>query len=189
MGIFSAIFGHTKLAKPDREQFFSIIGAAFELQGRNDLRLLGKAGIVMNPAESQYFDNLNSELRSLLDISGRATGTRFEISDDEYGTRWVVLDDRDFDDLVSTIHTIAETVHDHGFGDRLLASVFGIEFNRSDVYIIYNYKSGKFYPFAALANRERDNALELRLGELLKEMKVPVERNLESWYALWGIPF
>ena len=66
------------------------------------------AGLVVNPIESSYFDNLDTELRTLLDISGRATETRFEIRDDEFGTRWVILDDPDFEDLVSLIHTAAE---------------------------------------------------------------------------------
>ena len=42
---------------------------------------------------------------------------------------------------------------------------------------------------AASGERERDNGTELRLGEVMKEQKLPVERRLESWYALWGIPF
>ena len=189
MGILSALFGRTKLKDADRERFFSIVGAAFDLRGRTDLRILHKAGLVMNPVETAYFDNLDEELRQLLAISGRATGTRFEITDDDFGTRWVVLDDPDFEDLVSTIHLISETVGDHGFANRLLAAVFSFEFQRRTVYWIYNYKTGKFYPFVASGEHERDNAIELRLGEVMKEQKLPVERRLESWYALWGIPF
>ena len=189
MGILSALFGRTKLKVADRDAFFSIVTAAFDLRGRNDLRILHKAGLVMNPAESAYFDNLDAELRQLLAVSGRATGTRFEIIDDDFGTRWVVLDGPDFEDLVSTIHLISETVADHGFADRILAAAFAFEYQRQDAYWIYNYKSGKFYPFVASGERERDNATELRLGEVMKEQKLPVERRLESWYALWGIPF
>lgn len=189
MGILSTLFGRTRLKVADRDGFFSLVSAAFDLRGRNALRILNKAGLVMNPAESAYFDNLDAELRQLLDLSGRATGTRFEITDDDFGTRWVVLDDPDFEDLVSTIHLISETVADHGFADRLLAAAFAFEYQRRNVYWIYNYKSGKFYPFVASGERERDNATELRLGEVMKEQKLPVERRLESWYALWGIPF
>jgi hypothetical protein len=74
LGIFSAIFGHTKLTTPDREQFFSIIGAAYNLEARAELRPTYKAGVVVNPVESTYFENLDSEMRTLLDVSGRATG-------------------------------------------------------------------------------------------------------------------
>ena len=189
MGLLSVLFGRTKLRKPDRERFFSIITAAFSLRGRTDIRPSEKAGIVLNPVESTYFDNMDSELRDLLRVSGRSTGTLYEVADDEFGTRWVVLDDPDFEDLVSTIHMVSEAVSDHGFAERLLAAVFKFEYERRDAYWIYNYKRGTFYPLIPLAERQRDNAAEMRLGTVMEEEKIPVEKSLEHWYSLWGIPF
>ena len=189
MGLLSVLFGRSKLRKPNRERFFSVVTAAFSLKGRTDLRLSEEAGIVFNPVESTFFDNLDSELRNLLRISGQATGTRFEIKDDTFGTRWILLDDRDFEDLVSTIHLVSETISDHGFADRLLAAVFKFQFERRDAYWIYSYKRGTFYPFMLSGDRQRDNAAEMRLGAVMEEENIPVEKSLEQWYALWGIPF
>lgn len=189
MGILRALFGHTKLKAPERERFFSIVGAAFDLRGRTDMKIMDKAGIVMNPVESEFFDNFDIEMRQLLDLSRGSTGTRFEIIDDNLGTRWVVIDDADFEDLVSNIHLVSETVTDHGFADRLLAAAFSFRFQQRYAYWIYNYRSGTFYPFVPSLDGERDNATELRFGEVMKEQKLPVEKRLERWYALWGIPF
>ena len=189
MGLLSVLFGRSKLRKPDRERFFSIVTAAFSLRGRTDLRVSEKAGIVFNPSESSFFDNLDSEVRTLLRVSGHSTGTRFEVKDDSFGTRWIVLDDRDFEDLVSTIHMVSETIYEHGFAARLLAAVFKFEYEKRDAYWIYNYKRGTFYPLILSGDRERDNAGEMRLGAVMEEEKIPVEKSLEQWYALWGIPF
>ena len=189
MGLLSTLFGRNRLKKPNRERFFSIVTAADSLQGRTDLRTTDFAGIVFNPVESSFFDNLDSELRNLLRISGHATGTRFEVKDDSYGTRWVVLDDRDFEDLVTTIHLVSETIYDHGFADRLLAAVFRVEHDRRDAYWIYNYKRGSFHPMVPSGEKQRDNAAEMRLGAAMEAEKIPVEKSLENWYALWGIPF
>ena len=189
MGLLGALFGRNKLKKPDRERFFSIVTAADSLQGRTDLRPADLAGIVFSPVESAFFDNLDSELRSLLRISGHATGTRYEIKDDSYGTRWIVMDDRDFEDLVTTIHLVSETIHEHGFADRLLAAVFKVEYDRRDAYWIYNYKRGRFHPLVPSGVQSRDNAAEMRLGAVMEEENIPVEKSLEQWYALWGIPF
>ena len=38
-------------------------------------------------------------------------------------------------------------------------------------------------------NRERDNAAEMRLGTVMETERIPVERSLEQWYALWEMPF
>ena len=189
MGVLSALFGRTKLRKPNRESFFSIVTAQDSLRGRTDLRTTEKAGIVFNPVESSFFENLDSELRELLRISGDVTGTRYEIKDDSFGTRWVVLDDRDFEDLVTTIHLVGETITEHGFGDRLLAAVFGFDYEGKKAYWIYNIKRGSFFPFVLAGENQRDNATEMRLGAVMEEQKIPMEKSLEQWYALWGIPF
>ena len=189
MGIFSMLFGRNKLKRPDREKFFSIITAEVALSGRMDLHSTNTAGIVFNPVESSFFENLDGEIRSLLAVSETSTGTQFRVVDDTYGTRWASLEDKDFEDLVSTIHLISETVAEHGFADRLLAAVFGVDYEGRQAYWIYNYKRGNFYPMVLSAPQTRDNAAEMRLSAVMEEEKIPVERSLENWYALWGIPF
>ena len=189
MGILSTLFGRNKLKKGNREQFFSAITAGISLSGRTDLRLSHKAGLVFNPVESSFFDNLDKELRELLVVSGKATGTKCEVKDDTFGTRWVVLEDEDFDDLATTIHMVGETITDHGFGDRILAAVFGFTYEGKKAYWIYNVKRGIFYPLVLQTERQRDNHAEMRLSGLMQEEKLPLEKNLELWYALWGIPF
>ncbi len=183
------LFGRNKLKKPEREKFFSIITAELSLSGRMDLHHTNKAGIVFNPVESSFFDNLDEEIKSLLAVSETSTGTRFQVIDDTYGTRWAVLEDRDFEDLVTTIHLICETIVEHGFADRILAAAFGVEYENKQAYWIYNYKRGNFYPMVLTAPQKRDNASEMRLSSVMEEEKIPVERSLENWYALWGIPF
>lgn len=189
MGIFSALFGRSKLRKPNREKFFSIVSAGMSLEGRTDIRVLHKAGIVFNPVETGFFHNLDSDVRDIIRISGSATGTECQVVDDSFGTRWVVLDDPEFEDLVSLIHTISETIIDAGYGDRLIAAVFGFDYQRKSAYWVYNYKRGRFYPLVLQGDRQRDNSSEMRLGALMEEEKLPMEKSLEQWYALWGIPF
>ena len=189
MGFLSVLFGRTKIRRADRDAYFSIITAADTLRGRTDLRPMEKAGLVFNPVDSTFFENLDSEVRDLLRISSRATGTRYEIVDDTYGTRWVVLVDRDFEDLVSIIHLVGETFTEQGFGDRLIAAVFRFDYEDRRAYWVYNIKRGKFYPLVLAGETERDNRAEMGLSALMEQERMPVERSLEHWYALWGIPF
>ena len=59
---------------------------------------------------------------------------------------------------------------------------------RKAVYWIYNFKQGTYYPFIPLSGKQRDSPFEFRLrAEMEREM--PVEKNVEKWYPLWGIPF
>ncbi|MDA1227516.1 MAG: hypothetical protein BZY79_01275 [SAR202 cluster bacterium Casp-Chloro-G4] len=189
MGILSTLFGRNKIKMPQRDRFFTVITAEQALRERTDVRGTHKAGIVFNPVESTFFTNLDTELRSLLKISGAETGTQFQIKDDTFGTRWVSLEDEHFEDLVSTIHLVSETIDEHGFGDRMLAAVFGIEYENKKAYWIFSFKRGSFYPMVLTGPQTRDNAAEMRLSALMETEKIPVDRSMESWYSLWGIPF
>ncbi len=189
MGLLSVLFGRSRQRRAKREGYFAITAAAESLAGRDGLRLKDQAGLVYNPIESKFFENLDSEIRDLLKVSGRNTGTRHKLHQDSFGTHWVVLDDRDFGGLVTTIYAVGETITEHGFDERLLAAVFSFDYEGNDAYWIYNIKRGNFYPLVLTGEKQRDNAAEMRLGTLMEGEKVPVERSLERWYALWGIPF
>ena len=189
MGLLDVLFGWSGRRTSKRDAYFAITTATESLSGRARLRLKDRAGLVYNPVESRFFDNLDSEIRELLQVSGRTTGTKHLLHEDAFGTHWVVLDDRDFEDLVTTIHAVGETITEHGFDERLLAAVFSFDYEGKEGYWIYNIKRGNYYPLVLAGEKQRDNAAEMRLGTLLEEEKVPVERNLERWYSLWGIPF
>ncbi len=189
MGLLSVLSGGSKLKKPNRDQFFAAVAVAGQLQGRIDLTTSDRAGIVFNPVESSFFDGLSIEIMDALRVSGHSTGTRFEVKDDPHGTRWVVLQDRDFDDLVSTIHLVGEIFAEHGFSDRMLAAVLEVRYEGRDAHWIYNYKRGRFYPMIPSGHRQRDNNAEMRLSALMEQEKLPVEPDLERWYSLWDVPF
>jgi hypothetical protein len=189
MGLLSTLFGSNRLKKANREQYFAITTASISFEGREDIHITDSAGLVFNPVESSFFATLDTEIRDLMNISTRETGSTFEIKTDEFGTRWVVVHDPDFEDLVTTLHMIGEVITDHGFGDRLLAAVFRIDFEGARAYWVYNIKRGRYYPLVLKGDRQRDNHAEMRLGTMMEKEKLPVEPTLEQWYALWGIPF
>ena len=120
--------------------------------------------------------------------AGADTGTKYKFKDDGYGTRWLVLEDHDFVDLASTIHLVGEEITEHGYGDRLLAAVFTLEFVGKKAYWIYNIKRGTFHPFIPHGENDRDNKNEIRMSSIMENQNIPVEPKLEHWYALRGIP-
>ena len=101
---------------------------------------------------------------------------------------WVVLQDPDFEDLVTTIHMVSLTLSEHGYRDQLLAAAFHFaDMAGTGMYWIYNYKRGSFYPFAPNGSRTRDNALELRM-QAVADRELPLETDQSKWYALWELP-
>ena len=92
------------------------------------------------------------------------TGSTVTSKEDEFGYRWLVLADPDFEDLVVALNTVSTQLQGGGYGDRLLAAVFAFEEKGKPIYLIYNFKRGTFYPFVpAKGEQARDNERELRL--------------------------
>lgn len=189
MKFLDALLGRSRPVKSKLERLFAISTAQITLRLNVGLTTTGRAGICFRPLTSTRFRDAENELRDLTSIGAKSSKTAVSFTEDTYGFRWIVLQDEDFEDLVAAMHMVSLTLHEHGFGEQLLAGVFKYTFEDTrPVYWIYNYKRGAFYPqVPGQAERERDNAEELRLRSLM-EKELPIEKELQRWYPLWGIP-
>ena len=126
--------------------------------------------------------------RSCCTAPRRSPGSTIESADDEFGYRWLILSDPDFEDIVVSLNTISTELQGGGYGDRLLAAVFPFEDGGKRVYFIYNFKRGGYYPFVpARASKARDSEHELRLKAQL-DKELPFEADMSRWFPLWEIP-
>src|SRR5215210_9119659 len=87
----------------------------------------GTGGIVFQPLATADFRGIVEETEELLRGSAEETGTQVESADDEFGYRWLILRDPDFEDLVVSMNTVSVQLQGGGYGDRLLACVFAFE--------------------------------------------------------------
>ena len=189
MGFLDALFGSKgklKGAAPDR--LFAMTTANVTLETGLILKHRECAGIVFQPLGTADFQQMVKETEELLAGTAEETGTKVESRDDEYGYRWLVLRDDDFDDLVVAMNTVSVQLQGAGYGDRLLAAVFAYEENGKPLYFIYQFKRGAFYPFVpAPGEQARDTERELRVKSQLGA-ELPWEEDLQRWFPLWDIP-
>lgn len=184
--IFSAVLGSTKLPKASLENLFSISAASITMQAEFQLKPSSSAGICFKPIESSEYDTARTEIEELLSVSARETGTRFRIETDEYRFTWVILEDQEFEDLVTGVHLVSQTFIERRLGTYLLCAIFRFERDRP-VYWVYNFKRGTYYPFIPLPGKTRDTAYEFRIRSLM-DRELPIEKDMGLWYPLWGIP-
>ena len=190
MGFLDALLGgrgkRVKGAAPDR--LFAMTTAQVTLDTGLGLKHKGSAGIVFQPLETADFDGIVKETEELLRAGAEDTGTAVESSADEYGYRWLIFRDPDFEDLVVALNTISTQLQESGYGDRLLAAVFPFEDKGQTVYFIYNFKRGSYYPFIpAPGDNARDSERELRLKAQVGA-ELPFEEDITRWFPLWEIP-
>ena len=190
MGFLDVLRGKRaiKQAAPT-DRVFAMTTAQVSLEMTLGLKSKGSSAIVFQPLATADFEQIVRDMEEVVRSSGDETGTTIETSDDEFGYRWMILRDPDFEDLVVGLNAVSTALEAGGYGDRILAAVFPFadEAGKS-VYWIYNYKRGSFYPFVpAAGSQQRDSERELRLKAQIGS-ELPIEPELERWFPLWGIP-
>ena len=188
MGFFDALFGGArKLKAPAPDRLFAMTTAQVALELELGLKHRDRVGIVFQPLATGDFEAILKETDELLHGSAADTGTTVESADDEFGYRWIILRDPDFEDLVVALNTVSGQLQAGGYGDRLLAAVFSFEKDGKQVYFIYNFKRGSYYPFVSTGDKSRDTEHELRLIAQVGA-ELPIEPELERRLPLWEIP-
>jgi hypothetical protein len=184
MGFLDALLGKGRLPKSNSDKLFAISTAYVTLNTNLNLKSEG-AGICFKPIEASRFQSTELEIQELLAQSSKDTNTLYNLQKDSYGYLWVILNGPDFEDLVSTVYMVSETLVEHDFGEQLLCAVFKFK-DESDVYWIYNFKKATFYPFVP-KGKQRDSSYEFRLRSIM-DKELPIEKEVERWYPLWDIP-
>ena len=189
MGFFDALLGgKRKLQGPAPDRLFAMTTAQVTLETGLGITSRGSAGIVFQPLATADFKQLVEEADELVRGTADDTGTKVESHDDEFGYRWIVLRDPDFEDLVVSLNAVSNELQGGGYGERLLACVFAFEEEKRPLYFIYNFKRGSFYPFVpAPGDKQRDSERELRLKAQLGA-ELPIEADMTRWFPLWEIP-
>lgn len=190
MGVFDTLFGRTRLPKAKPERLFAMATARLAIETGLGWTPAGRAGICLKPVTTGEFSHASEELADLARLAVKETTSQLQSIEDKYRFRWFIFQDPDFEDLVTLAHMVALTLEDHGYGEQLLSAVFRFlrrEERDQPGYFIFNYKRGSFYPFVPVGQEERDNASELRASAIL-DQELPLEKDLERWYALWDCP-
>ena len=188
MGFLDTIRGRKKLKEASTESLFALSTAQVTLEIELGLRTGGKAAVTFKPLSAGDFTRAESDLHELLEVAAQSSGSQIRRHTDDYGFEWIVVEDPDLEDLVTTVHLVTSELQARGFGPQLLASIFRFEGDKRPVYWIYGYKRGAFWPFVPTGEgQERDNPAELRLkSELEKEL--PIEPDLSRWLGLFDAP-
>ena len=190
MGLFDSLLGRSKVAAPAaQERLFAMSTAYVALTTAHDVHPRGVAAIVFQSLATADFQAIVKEMEELVAGTSEDTGTTLETKDDSFGYRWMILRDPDVEDLVVGVNAVSDALAVGGYGDRVLAAVFAFEDGaKHPVYLIYNYKRGKWYPFvpadgAQQRSTERELQLQAKIGS-----ELPLEPELERWFPLWGVP-
>ena len=168
----------------DPEDLFGMSTAYLTMEADLDFEPTGEAALCFANVDSTAFRAARQEVEAVLELGEAETGTRASYIEDSHGYHWVVLRDRDFEDLVTSIHFAADTLIEEGFGSRLLAALFAFERDGATAYWIYSFRRGAYYPFVPVGGRSRNQQLEFKLESNL-DGELQTEDDTAYWYPMW----
>jgi hypothetical protein len=187
VGFLDVLRGRGKLKSARREPLFALATAVVTLEHELGLKPAGVAAVVFKPLSAGDFVRAENELQELLEVAARESGSKLRRKSDEYGYEWLVVEDPDFEDLVTAVHLVGSELQARGFDQQLLAAIFKFEGKGRPVYWIYGYKRGTFWPFVPTGEQQRDNAEELELKAKL-EQELPIEQDVSMWFGMFDAP-
>ncbi|WP_459192951.1 PspA-associated protein PspAB [Halosimplex sp. J119] len=168
----------------DPEDLFGMSTAYMTMEADLGFAAAGTAALCFAEVDSTDFEDAVENVEAILEAGEVETGTNAEFTTDDHGYEWVVLEDDDPEDLVTSIHFAADEFIERGYGSRLLAALFGFEKDGQRAYWVYSFRRGKYYPFAPKGDHERHNQTEIKLQSVL-DGELTVEPDKEYWYPLW----
>ena len=190
-----------KESKIDSEAIFSLSSAAITLETKQGLKPTGRCALTIKSTNGMYFNEMKDEIQRFVAISKPDLQFDYRTVVDSYGYLWLIFAGRTMEDTLAAITAVVDTIQEKGFSSQILASIFEFrqvpELDRGSQknshiglrYLVYNYKSNRFYPFVPFfAERSRDTENEMRIMATLQK-EIPFEKDMSMWYPLWDLPF
>ena len=194
MGLRDILMGRHEVKGPAPDRLFAISTAYIALQAEHQIEPAGKAAIVFQALATSEFEATLHEMEEVVTATGSESATTVSTEDDNYGYRWMVLQNPagtpSVEDLAVGINAVSSSIETAGHGERLLCAVFAfLDSRKQRVYFIYNYKRGYWYPFVPDPAQPQQRVTEREL-QIKAQMasEIPIEPELERWFPLWGIP-
>ena len=188
MGFLDALFGtkgKLKGAAPDR--LFAMTTAQRHDGDRARPEEPPARRVVFQPIGTADFKQIVAETEELLKGTAEETGTKVKTHDDEYGYRWLILEDPDFDDLVVAMNTVSVQLQGGGYGDRLLAPCSPSR-KRASRSTSSTTSSAAATTRSCPRRATRRATPSASCGSRPTGAELPWEEDMARWFPLWDIP-
>lgn len=198
----------------DSDAIFSLTSATMSIEEKMGLRFSGSAALCIKGIDGSLFQNTIKDCNDLLDVSKSEFKFVYRTFVDPYNYLWFIITSNDtksnpdnITNVAAGLSSIGDIIEENGFEEQILSAVFKYSFedkrsyiedniknylyNDKNLYLIYNYKTGKFYPYIPSFENDiqkRDTTREMQTLSILKNL-VSVEIDITKWYPIKDIPF
>jgi hypothetical protein len=175
----------------DSDLLFSLSSSYITLDTKIGLATTGRCALAVEGNGGQHFHEMQQEVGQFLNTVEQELDLSHDMVTDLRGCLWIILYAKRVEDLLAGLTAVGDTVKSRGFSGQILAAVF--EFynirNNENCFLVYDYRSNRFYPFVPVSHkrRRRDAEEEKRIMEVMSG-EMPFEKDRDLWRPLWNLP-
>ena len=137
------------------------------------------------------------ELKKIISEGDQGTNTKFKLINEPGEVTWVILEDDNFSDLVSTTFTVFNALSQLININTVMGILFNFEIknsesysflnNNHDYYLVFNQKPLGYYPLV-YENDIRQPISELEILDIAIKQSLHVNKNQDNWFGVENIP-
>tara|TARA_A100001234_G_scaffold204546_1_gene199521 strand:+ start:1267 stop:1854 length:588 start_codon:yes stop_codon:yes gene_type:complete len=179
------------------EKLWTLLSSIKFLKNENILNPRNKVGVMCWEKNDQIKVFCDKKLKNILNDGVEDSKTTFNLIDESGEVVWIILEDRDFNELVASVFTTVNALSQEINNESVMGLIFPVVIENTDNsnyldhnqrhYLIFNENPPGYYPLV-YQNEARQPIAEIELFDLIKNSGIEFNKDQRKWFSVDNIP-
>jgi len=179
------------------EKLWTLLSSIKFLKNENILNPENKVGVMCWEKNDQIKVFCDKKLKNILNDGVEDSKTTFNLIDESGEVVWIILEDRDFNELVASAFTTVNALSQEINTQSVMGLIFPVVIENTDNsnyldhnqrhYLIFNENPPGYYPLV-YQNEDRQPIAEIELFDLIKNSGIEFNKDQRKWFSVDNIP-
>tara|TARA_A100001037_G_scaffold270840_1_gene265955 strand:- start:445 stop:1032 length:588 start_codon:yes stop_codon:yes gene_type:complete len=179
------------------EKLWTLLSSIKFLKNENILNPKNKVGVMCWEKNDQIKVFCDKNLKNILNDGVEDSKTTFNLIDESGEVVWIILEDRDFNELVASAFTTVNALSQEINNESVMGLIFPVVIENTDNsnyldhnqrhYLIFNENPPGYYPLV-YQNEDRQPIAEIELFDLIKNSGIEFNKDQRKWFSVDNIP-
>ena len=179
------------------EKLWTLLSSIKFLKNENILNPENKVGVMCWEKNDQIKVFCDKKLKNILNDGVEDSKTTFNLIDESGEVVWIILEDRDFNELVASAFTTVNALSQEINNESVMGLIFPVVIENTDNsnyldhnqrhFLIFNENPPGYYPLV-YQNEDRQPIAEIELFDLIKNSGIEFNKDQRKWFSVDNIP-
>ena len=179
------------------EKLWTLLSSIKFLKNENILNPDNKVGVMCWEKNDQIKVFCDKKLKNILNDGVEDSKTTFNLIDESGEVVWIILEDRDFNELVASAFTTVNALSQEINNESVMGLIFPVVIENTDNsnyldhnqrhFLIFNENPPGYYPLV-YQNEDRQPIAEIELFDLIKNSGIEFNKDQRKWFSVDNIP-